>query len=54
MTTSVIIDIVGMLGVLLIAIALGTWSWPYAAIWIGAVMIMLWLAAAGRAARSPE
>ena len=49
---SLVVDVVGLLGVMLIVIGVGMWSIPAALITLGIVGIVIWIGALGASRRS--
>ena len=52
MTASLVVDVVGLLGVTLLVIGVGMWSIPAALITLGIVGIVIWIGALGASRRS--
>ena len=52
MTASLVVDVVGLLGVTLLVIGVGMWSIPAALITLGIVGIVIWVGALGASRRS--
>ena len=52
MTASLVVDVVGLLGVALLVIGVGMWSIPAALITLGIVGIVIWIGALGASRRS--
>jgi hypothetical protein len=51
-TAAIVVDVVGMLGVMLLVIGVGMWSIPAALITLGIVGIVIWIGALGASRRS--
>jgi hypothetical protein len=49
---SLVVDVVGLLGVMLLVIGVGMWSIPAALITLGIVGIVIWIGALGASRRS--
>ena len=49
---SIVVDVVGLLGVTLLVIGVGMWSIPAALITLGIVGIVIWIGALGASRRS--
>jgi hypothetical protein len=52
MTASLVVDVVGLIGVALLVIGVGMWSIPAALITLGIVGIVIWVGALGASRRS--
>ncbi len=52
MTASLVVDVVGLVGVALLVIGVGMWSIPAALITLGIVGIVIWIGALGASRRS--
>lgn len=52
MTASLVVDVVGLVGVALLVIGVGMWSIPAALITLGIVGIVIWVGALGASRRS--
>jgi hypothetical protein len=52
MTASLVVDVVGLMGVALLVIGVGMWSIPAALITLGIVGIVIWIGALGASRRS--